>query len=428
MEELIKAENLSVAYNLGKTSEVWALRDVSLKIYPEEYVIFFGPSGCGKSTLLYAIAGLEFPTSGKMTVEGKDLKKLGEKELIEFYKTTTGMIFQAFYLIPNLNVRDNILLPQVFAGASVTQRVKKADQLMKRFGISNIKNRRTSLLSGGQRQRVAIARSLINDPDIILADEPVGNLDSENAEIVLDLLSGLNRKDKKTIIQVTHNPQHLHVANRVFYMKDGKVTRTVRNPEKKYLTPWGKKEKITEYERIAQAYPYLSDSRVKAKMILNHILYPYSIETQQKVEKVIDRYLNEEINKAEMKDRFDLPPDKGGAGIYTQTAKKMSDKIAALAKEIELIEEVKEHPALSPIEERAMTIRGFLLDEYSGQLSFEQIKRLEEAIAERITGKMRKNKFRKTLDDSFSKGGVGLNRRTARKFSRRVELILMKRK
>jgi len=426
MEPLIKTDNLSVVYNLGKTSEVWALNDVDIEIYPEEYIVFFGPSGCGKSTLLYTIAGLETPTKGRAVVEGRDLNTLTEKELIEFHKSKIGMIFQAFYLIPNLSVEDNILLPQIFTEAQISERKEKVDALMKRFGIYNLRRRKASLLSGGQQQRTAIARSLINDPDIILADEPVGNLDSENAEIVLKLLSSLHKEDKKTVIHVTHDARQLHLANRVFYMKDGKITRVVRNPEKMYLTPFGKKMKVSEFERLAQAYPYLSESRLKAKMLLNHLVYPYGIETQQRLEDVIDEYLTGNITKQEMKERFDLPPEKGGISLYKQTAKKMAEDIADLAKEIELIEEVKAQPTLSPIEERAMTVRGFLLDQYSGRLSFDQIQRLEKIIADRLLGKLSKKGFFERLDKPFNKGGVGLNRRTARKFSRRVELIIMK--
>ena len=126
MEPIVKFKNLSVVYNLGKSNETWALKDISGEIYPEEYIIFFGPSGCGKSTLLYTIAGLEFPTRGEVIVGGKNLKSLGQKELINFHRSTIGMIFQAYYLLPTFNVRDNILLPQIFSKAPFSQRLKRA--------------------------------------------------------------------------------------------------------------------------------------------------------------------------------------------------------------------------------------------------------------------------------------------------------------
>jgi len=424
MEEIIKIKDLSVAYGLGKTLEVWALRDINLKIYPQEYVIFFGPSGCGKSTLLYSIAGLEYPTKGRVIVEGADLKILSPKKLMDFHKSTIGMIFQAFYLIPSLNVRDNILLPQILAGEPSYSRTKKADALMERFEISDLKKRKASLLSSGQQQRVAIARALINNPSILLADEPVGNLDSKNAEIVINLLSDLNKRDKKTIIHVTHDPRYIHLANRVFYVNDGKITKIVRNPKKRTLVPF-ESEEISELERIAQAYPYLTDTKLRARLILNHILYPYGIDVQDKIEEIIDQYLLRKINEREMQEKLDLSVKEGGVSLYKQTAENVTQKITSLAKEIELIEE-EEYPSLTPVEERAMTIRGFLLDSYSGQLSFEQIKRMEEAITQRVIGQFRKEELEETLDRPFREDGVGLNQRTAKKFARQIELILMR--
>jgi putative ABC transport system ATP-binding protein len=424
MEPIIKIQNLSVAYNLGKTNEVWALKDINLEIFPQEFVFFFGPSGCGKSTLLYVIAGLEKPTSGKVIVNGKDLALLSEEELIEFHRSSIGMIFQAYYLIPGLSAKDNILLPQIFARQPQEKRIKKARALMERFGIFDFQKRRPVLLSGGQQQRVAVARALINDPLIILADEPVGNLDSKNAQIVMNLLNELNQKDKKTVICVSHQPHFLHYANRVFYLKDGKLIRVVRNPEKPSLAVLPER-KISELERLAQAYPYLTESRLRAKLILNHLLLPYGIEDQQKIEETIDKYLLKKITAQEMLEIFDLPPEKGGISLYTQTARDLVQKITSLAKEIEMIEEEK-YPALTPIEEKAQALRGFLLDQYQGSLTFEQIKKLEEALSQRLTGKFDKKKFEKFLDLPLKQGGVGLNRRTAKRFARQIELILMK--
>ena len=420
MQPIIKTENLGVAYDLGKTSEVWALRDINLEIYPEEYVIFFGPSGCGKSTLLYCIAGLEFPTTGKIIVQGKDLAGLSPKELIKFHLSSIGMIFQAYYLIPNLKVRDNILLPQLFAKIPPRERIKKAQALMERFGILDLRRRVPTKLSGGQQQRVAIARALINNPSIILADEPVGNLDSKSAEIVTNLLVELNQKDKKTVIHVTHDPRYLYCANRVFYMKDGKITRITTNPEKPTVVPFEIK-KISELERLAQVYPYFTESRLRAKLILNHLLLPYGIETQQKIEETIDKYLLKKIDERELLETLDRPP----ISLYIQTAQELTGKITKLAQEIEKIEE-EEYPAITPVEERAMALRGYLLDTYAGQLSFEQVKRLEEGLSQRLIGKFDKNKLESFLDLPFKKGGVGLNRRTAKRFTREIELILMR--
>lgn len=421
MEPIIKCQNLSVAYDLGKTSEVWALSDITLEIYPQEYVIFFGPSGCGKSTLLYCIAGLEFPTIGKIMVEGKDLSALSQQELIKFHLTSIGMIFQAYYLIPNLNIKDNILLPQIFLKEDPPKRERRAKTLMKRFGIWELRKRKPSLLSGGQQQRVAIARALINDPSIILADEPVGNLDSKNAKVVLDLIQELNQKDKKTVIHVTHDARQLHYANRVFYMKDGKITRVITNPEKPTLAPFEIRE-VSELERLAQAYPYLTESRLRAKLILNHLLLPYGIEIQQKIEEAIDKYLLKKINERELLEIIDRPP----ISLYIQTAQDLTKKITKLAQQIEKMEEEEEYQEMTPLEEKAITLRRYLLDNYPGQLNFDQIKRLDEVISQRLIGKLDRKKLENFLDLPFRKGGVGLNRRTAKRFARELEIILMK--
>ena len=424
MEPIVKLENLSVVYDPGKSNETWALKDVTLEIYPEEYIIFFGPSGCGKSTLLYVIAGLEIPTRGKVIVNGKDLKSLSREEIINFHCSTIGMIFQAYYLLPSLSVKNNILLPQIFAKASFYEREKRVKFLMERFGISYLKDRNPSQLSGGQQQRVAIARALVNNPLIILADEPTGNLDSKNAEVVLDLLEELNEKDKKTIIHVTHNPRDLHRAHRVFHMKDGEIIRVTRNPKK--VSPAGfAQEKISEIEELAQLYPWLPESRLKAKLILNHFLFPYGKDILSKMEMIIDEYLRGELSKEEMLKKFDQPEEKGGLNLYTQKAKELTEKITKMVKEIEMVEE-KKAPTLTSTQEKAIEIRKYILDEYEGQLSLEQIKRLDEFLEKRITGKINKKTFRELIDKPFKEGGVGLNKRTAKRFADKVEIILMK--
>jgi hypothetical protein len=180
-------------------------------------------------------------------------------------------------------------------------------------------------------------------------------------------------------------------------------------------------KKLSELEKLAQAYPYLSESRLRAKLILNHLLLPYGIEIQQRIEEAIDQYLLKKIDERKLLEILDRPP----ISLYTQTAQDLTRKITALAREIEIIEE-EEYLALTPTEERAMTLREYLLDNYQGQLSFEQIKRLEEGLSQRLIGKFDKKKLESFLDLPFKKGGVGLNRRTAKRFAREIELILMK--
>src|ERR1700690_3729894 len=159
-QPLIKIEDVSVVYQPGKTSEVWGSKHVNLEIFQEEYVIFFGPSGSGKSTLLYVIAGLEKPTMGKVSINGRDLSGLNEKGLIEFHRNTTGIVFQAFYLIPNLSIQDNILLPQEFKGVPKKEGVQRLNELSERFEITRFLPKRSTEVSGGQQQRAAAARAL----------------------------------------------------------------------------------------------------------------------------------------------------------------------------------------------------------------------------------------------------------------------------
>jgi putative ABC transport system ATP-binding protein len=420
MNPIIDFKNLSVVYNPGKTNEVWALRKITGEIYPQEYIIFFGPSGCGKSTLLYAIAGLENLTEGSVNVFGKNLKNFTPKERQSYHCSSVGMIFQSYYLVPALTVRDNILLPQMFAGENSINRFKKAQQLMERFNIAHLANRKPAKLSGGQQQRVAIARALINDPPIILADEPVGNLDSASAQNVIDLLSEINEKDKKTIILVTHDPRRLHLANRVIYMEDGLLTRTVVNPNKtnKFLAG---SQTISDLDKLAQIYPYLSESQLRAKLILNHFLLPYGIEIQQKIEAVINKYLLKKINEIELLKALDESP----INLYSQKAKDLVRKIIPLVQEMEKMESEK-HLTATPVEEKAAIIRRYLLDNFSGHISLEQIQKMEEIIIQRLTGRVDKENLEKLLDLPLRQGGSGLDKRTARRFVRQIEVILMK--
>ncbi|TSD01617.1 MAG: Uncharacterized protein Athens071425_346, partial [Parcubacteria group bacterium Athens0714_25] len=224
-EPIIKTKDLRVIYNQGKSNEVRSLEDANVEIYPQEYVIIFGPSGCGKSTLLYSISGLQAPTYGDVFIEGKKLAEMNKKERVNLHRNNIGMVFQAFYLVPSLSIIGNVCLPKSFSGVAKKIREKDGMKLLQRFSIAEQATKFPNELSGGQKQRVSIARSLINNPQIILADEPVGNLDSESAENVLRILKELNEIDKKTIILVTHNPEHLHFADRIIHMKDGRIVR-----------------------------------------------------------------------------------------------------------------------------------------------------------------------------------------------------------
>ena len=204
MEPIIKLQNVSLWYNKDKPIEVKALKNISLEITRGDYVAFFGPSGCGKTTMLYAISGIDHFQEGKILINDRDISTLSNQELAIFRQTGIGIVFQQFNLVPSLTVLKNVSLPMLFVGISSEKADAEARKLLERLNLTEYANRYPFELSGGQQQRVGIARAIANDPPIIIADEPLGNLDSVNAKKVLEFLKELNEKDGRTIIMVTH--------------------------------------------------------------------------------------------------------------------------------------------------------------------------------------------------------------------------------
>src|SRR3989344_1152628 len=288
-EPIIVGKDLKVVYNLGKSNEYLALKIDSLEIYPQEYIILFGPSGCGKSTLLYKLLGVLPPTSGELLVKGENPYKYSAEQMVHFQQSTIGIIYQSFNLIPSLSVLDNVALPRIFANASKSDREKTALTLLRRFGVEEQAHKLPTSLSGGQMQRIAVSRSLVNDPEILLGDEPVGNLDSVSTKQVMDMLDDINKKEKKTIILVTHDTKHLPYAHRVFYMKDGGLEREVPNPEKpriKAVEPG--KTIVTEIETLARMYPYSSVDELRVKSIINFLTQSLNFDQLERLEKTVE--------------------------------------------------------------------------------------------------------------------------------------------
>ena len=219
---VIEARNLTRIYTLGD-SEVIGINDIGLDIAPGELVVLKGNSGSGKSTLLSLIAGLDCPTRGYLNVADHDLTKATPSDLTHFRRNVVGMVFQSFNLMPTLNVVENVCLPGLLAGKSADRITSKAMGLLDWLGLSTRWNQLPAQLSGGEMQRTAIARSLINDPDIILADEPTGNLDSHNGQIVVELFAELNRKWNRTVIIATHSDIADSSASMTICLKDGKI-------------------------------------------------------------------------------------------------------------------------------------------------------------------------------------------------------------
>ncbi len=222
MAEIIRVENLRKVYRLGRV-DVPALRGVNVSVQEGEFLGIVGPSGCGKSTLLYIIGGLTKPTSGKVLLDGQDLGQMNEAKRTEMRRKKIGFIFQRFNLLPTLSASGNIALAAEIAGRKNGASRSEMESIVKLLGLEHRLRHHPGELSGGEQQRVAIARAVVTRPKILLADEPTGNLDTENSDTVLNLLKELNQKMGQTIMLITHNPEVAIYSDRIVNMRDGHV-------------------------------------------------------------------------------------------------------------------------------------------------------------------------------------------------------------
>ena len=222
MENIIEACNLSKIYKLGEVS-VEVLKDVNIVIGQGEFVSLMGPSGSGKSTLLYLLGGLDKPTSGSIKLKGRELSAMKDKEESEMRRRDIGFVFQFYNLVPNLSVEENIMLPILLDGKKLKHYESRLNEILELVGLSDRRKHTPRELSGGQQQRVAIARALVNEPDIILADEPIGNLDSKTGTEIMELFKRINKEKGKTVVQVTHSYEAARYGTRAINVKDGRV-------------------------------------------------------------------------------------------------------------------------------------------------------------------------------------------------------------
>lgn len=218
---MISIRNLTKVYKLG-SSEIIVLNNVTFDVSEGEFISIMGPSGSGKSTLLHLIGCLDKPTSGKIYIDGLDISDLSDTNLAKLRNKKIGFIFQMFNLLSRLNVLENVELPLIYRNVPKPQRQKLSMECLSKVGLENRIFHRPNKLSGGEMQRVAIARALVNDPSIILADEPTGNLDTKTGLEIMEIFKGLN-SEGQTIVLVTHNPEMTKSADRVLHLKDGKI-------------------------------------------------------------------------------------------------------------------------------------------------------------------------------------------------------------
>ena len=228
---LITVKDLKKIYKIG-TNRVYALNGISFEVQRGEFLAIVGTSGSGKSTCLNMLAGLEHPTSGTISILGKRIDKMNERELVAFRRDHVGFVFQSYNLIASLNAEENVSMPLVFRGVSHAKRLEAAHKYMKLIGILDQARHMPSQMSGGQQQRVGIARALVIDPDIMFADEPTGNLDSATTADVLQLLRRIVDEQHKTLIMVTHDPNIAAAADRQIRIVDGKITEIIEVKKK----------------------------------------------------------------------------------------------------------------------------------------------------------------------------------------------------
>ena len=223
MTNVISLDDVEKTYHISDDVQVNALRGISFSVKKGEFLAVVGKSGSGKSTAMNMIGCLDYPTNGIIRLDGKDTIRMQESTLAQLRGKKIGFIFQKFNLIQSLTALENVMLPMIFQGVSRDVRIKKATKILTLVGLDHRLDHRPSQLSGGESQRVAIARSLSNDPDVILADEPTGNLDSKTGRQIMDLLNKLNKEEGKTIIMITHDDHLAKEAERIIRLKDGEI-------------------------------------------------------------------------------------------------------------------------------------------------------------------------------------------------------------
>lgn len=426
---LIVCRDLSIIYNKGKSNEFKALQGVSTDIFEGEYIILFGPSGCGKSTLMYSIQGSLPPGEGTLLVKGDDVYSYPPAERVYFQRYVMGIIFQQFNLIPSLTVLDNVALPMIFCNADKATRNRRAQSLLDRFGVGHVAHKITPMLSGGQQQRVSVARSMVNDPKILLADEPTGNLDSVSTQQVMDKIDEINTFDRRTIIMVSHNAAHLSYAHRVYYLKDGFIVREVVNPQRKQIKPVNEGETIvTELEQLARLFPYDSVETLRVKSLVNYLTQDYSFDQLSRMERASSLFIQGKIDRSAYIKSLILPMERGGVEVEESEARRMAniaEKMMSDADDIRRFRARKDNDSIFFAQDKlAERMSDHLTHTYNIKLSKEQNKNMTELIADRVTGVIIDDDLNERLMKGIRSGGLGLSEAEADNLTRYFEKVI----
>jgi putative ABC transport system ATP-binding protein len=339
-----------------------------------------------------------------------------------------GMIFQSYNLISTLDVLNNVALPQMFNNKRKKERDERAMQTLERFGVEKQWKKIPTELSGGQQQRIGIARAIVNNPQIILADEPIGNLDTKSANNVMEIIGDLNRKEGKTVILVSHNPENIIWGGHIIYMKDGKIEKEeLKGPNQ--VTKIERKEgkDKSDFDRMLDKLKGLSEEQIglminplKARLLTEAFLIPYEKNQTAVMEKNVEMYLSKKIEDNEALSNLDKDSDHGGANLDFRTAKNFIEEVSTIAKAAEVFN------SKNDINEKVLVILEYLGNKLNLSIEDDDTSlKLANSIKNRVSNNMNHGEFKNLLDSSSKKEGVGLDKRVAKKIAKEVDLFLI---
>lgn len=429
-EVLIKLNNVELTYNDGKPNAFKALQGINLEIKKNSFVIIFGPSGCGKSSLLNVISGLEKPDKGEVFVSGNNLVKMSQADHVKFHRETIGMVFQSYNLITTLSVLDNVAIPQIFTSNKKSAREEKALNLLERFGIRPQADKLPSELSGGQQQRIGIARAIINDQPIMLADEPVGNLDSKSANNVMQIMSELNKDENKTIVMVSHNPENIIWGDHIIYMKDGRIikediknalgeTMKIRKDEEDEFTKL--EAMLRNFEGLSREQIKVLVTPMKSEILTRAVIIDMDEKQVENLEETIRRRILNTITPGEFFEKLDKTDADGGIDMDIRTAHRIAKKV----EDVIALAHIVNDKYLEDDDYKSRAVLKYLLTQDNIKVAPNQVEKLKELIINRITMRIDRSVFRDLLDKPIIDNGAGFNRKTAKKIAKTLDMILM---